>query len=58
VAVPEAFVPTEEEALDAYSHTVVSVAERLAPSVANLRVTLRGFKIPVRRAAAAVCAGL
>jgi S1-C subfamily serine protease len=30
--------PTEEEALDAYSVTVSSVAERLAPSVANLRV--------------------
>jgi serine protease Do len=32
----------EREALDAYSHTVVAVAERLAPSVANLRVTRRG----------------
>src|SRR3954447_22041518 len=31
----------ENEALDAYSRTVVSVAERLAPSVANLRVTRR-----------------
>jgi S1-C subfamily serine protease len=31
--------PTEAEALDAYSRTVVNVAERLAPSVANLRVT-------------------
>jgi S1-C subfamily serine protease len=30
--------PTEEEALDAYSVTVSSVAEQLAPSVANLRV--------------------
>src|SRR4051812_30697715 len=30
--------PTEEEALDAYSVTVSSVAEVLAPSVANLRV--------------------
>jgi serine protease Do len=29
----------EAEALDAYSRTVVGVAERLAPSVANLRVT-------------------
>src|SRR4051812_17457909 len=29
------------EALDAYSRTVVAVAERLAPSVANLRVTRR-----------------
>ena len=33
---PEA--PNEEEALDAYSRTVTSVAERVAPSVANLRV--------------------
>jgi serine protease Do len=29
----------EREALDAYSRSVTSVAERLAPSVANLRVT-------------------
>ena len=29
----------EAEALDAYSRVVVDVAERLAPSVANLRVT-------------------
>jgi serine protease Do len=32
-------VRREAEALDAYSRTVVGVAERLAPSVANLRVT-------------------
>jgi S1-C subfamily serine protease len=31
-------LPTEEEALDAYSATVSGVAERLLPSVANLRV--------------------
>src|SRR5258708_26047197 len=31
----------EEQALDAYSRVVVDVAERLAPSVANLRVTRR-----------------
>jgi serine protease Do len=31
----------EQEALDAYSSAVTSVAERLAPSVANLRVTRR-----------------
>src|SRR5213592_3210884 len=31
----------DAEALDAYSRTVVAVAERLAPSVANLRVTRR-----------------
>jgi S1-C subfamily serine protease len=30
--------PAEDEALDAYSRVVVTVAERLAPSVANLRV--------------------
>jgi S1-C subfamily serine protease len=35
---PEA---TESEALDAYSQIVVAVAERLAPSVANLRVVRR-----------------
>jgi S1-C subfamily serine protease len=35
-------LPTEAEALDAYSGTVVAVAERLAPSVANLRVLRRG----------------
>jgi S1-C subfamily serine protease len=35
---PEA---AEAEALDAYSQIVVAVAERLAPSVANLRVTRR-----------------
>jgi serine protease Do len=34
--------PSEAEALDAYSRIVVDVAERLAPSVANLRVTRRG----------------
>jgi S1-C subfamily serine protease len=41
MAAPEAYIPDaeEQEALDAYSSTVVSVAERLAPSVANLRLT-------------------
>ena len=34
--------PSEAEALDAYSQAVISVAERLAPSVANLRVSHRG----------------
>jgi S1-C subfamily serine protease len=33
------FVSSEEDALDAYSSAVITVAERLAPSVANLRVT-------------------
>ena len=32
---------SDREALDAYSRTVTAVAERLAPSVANLRVTRR-----------------
>src|SRR2546429_9558890 len=35
-AAPE---PEELEALDAYSRTVAGVAEQLAPSVANLRIT-------------------
>ena len=37
-----ATVPTEPEAMDAYSRAVVSVAERLSPSVASLRITRRG----------------
>ena len=35
----------EAEALDAYSRVVVDVAERLAPSVANLRVMRRGAAV-------------
>ncbi|MFL5920596.1 MAG: S1C family serine protease [Gaiellaceae bacterium] len=35
------YVSSEEEALDAYSRAVITVAERLAPSVANLRVRHR-----------------
>src|SRR4051794_21407562 len=42
----------EQEALDAYSQRVTSVAERLAPSVATLRVTRR-----TRRGAIAAGAG-
>jgi serine protease Do len=34
-------LPTEAEALDAYSRVVTGVAERLSPSVANLRVARR-----------------
>ena len=34
--------PAEARALDAYSHAVVAVAERLTPSVANLRIMRRG----------------
>jgi len=37
----------EAEALDAYSRVVVDVAERVAPSVANLRVMRRGRGGPV-----------
>src|SRR5216110_2173296 len=33
--------PDEDEALDAYSRAVTAVAERLTPSVANLRVARR-----------------
>src|ERR1700687_4094223 len=35
-------MPTEQEALDAYSTTVISVAERVLPSVASLRVRRSG----------------
>jgi len=35
-------LPAEDEALDAYSRVVVSVAERLTPSVGSLRVARRG----------------
>jgi S1-C subfamily serine protease len=35
-------VTTETEALDAYSRVVTAVAERLGPSVANLRIGRRG----------------
>ena len=35
-------LPSEAEALDAYSRVVTHVAESLAPSVANLRVARRG----------------
>jgi serine protease Do len=34
-------LPTESEALDAYSQAVISVAEQLAPSVASLKVSRR-----------------
>src|SRR5580693_2164856 len=39
---PQEAAEREAEALDAYSRVVVNVAERLAPSVANLRVMRRG----------------
>src|ERR687893_2792131 len=47
---------TDAEALDAYSRTVTAVAERLAPSVANLRVmrqTRRG-RVPAGGGSAGV----
>jgi serine protease Do len=34
-------LPSDDEALDAYSRVVTAVAERLSPSVANLRVSRR-----------------
>src|SRR4051794_13403302 len=34
--------PSETEALDAYSRVVTGVAEKLGPSVANLRISRRG----------------
>src|SRR5947209_13333100 len=39
---PEEIAERDAQALDAYSRVVVDVAERLAPSVANLRVMRRG----------------
>ena len=51
--------PAESEALDAYSRTVVAVAEELAPSVANLRVTRpgRGGRLPAGSGSAVVLTG-
>jgi serine protease Do len=48
--------PTDREALDAYSRVVTTVAERLAPSVANLRVTrrARGGRVPTGGGSAVV----
>src|ERR671924_852255 len=34
-------VPSDDQALDAYSRVVIDVAERLSPSVANLRISRR-----------------
>jgi serine protease Do len=49
-------LPTESEALDAYSRVVTTVSERLAPSVANLRVTrrTRGGRMPTGGGSAVV----
>jgi S1-C subfamily serine protease len=48
--------PSEAEALDAYSRAVVAVAERLAPSVASLRVMrrTRGGQVPAGAGSAVV----
>jgi S1-C subfamily serine protease len=40
--VTDATLPTEAEALDAYSRVVTAVAESVSPAVANLRLTRRG----------------
>jgi S1-C subfamily serine protease len=40
--VTDVTVPDETEALDAYSRVVMSVAESVSPSVANLRLSSRG----------------
>jgi serine protease Do len=42
-----ASTPTDEEALDAYSRVVTRIAETLAPSVANLRVSRRARGQPL-----------
>ena len=46
--VAESPTAAESEALDAYSRAVMAVAERLAPSVASLRVLTRtrGGQVP------------
>jgi S1-C subfamily serine protease len=46
----------DDEALDAYSRTVSGVAERLSPSVANLRVRRRGRRGPVEGGGSGVVA--
>jgi S1-C subfamily serine protease len=40
----EGSTPDEDDALDAYSKVITRVAERLIPSVANLRVSRRGWR--------------
>ena len=48
VAEPPPVDPPDADALDAYSRAVIAVAERLSPSVANLRVMrrTRGGQVP------------
>jgi S1-C subfamily serine protease len=55
---PAADRPTDDEALDAYSRVVTTVARDLAPSVANLRVTrrLRGGRVAMGGGSAVVIA--
>jgi serine protease Do len=55
---PAADRPSDDEALDAYSRVVTTVARDLAPSVANLRVTrrLRGGRVAVGGGSAVVIA--
>src|ERR671911_951664 len=50
--------PSDDEALDAYSRVVTTVARDLAPSVANLRVTrrLRGGRAAIGGGSAVVIA--
>ncbi|MEA2419330.1 MAG: hypothetical protein QOE60_1536 [Thermoleophilaceae bacterium] len=45
---PPPLDPVEAEALDAYSHAVIAVAERVGPSVASLRTMrrVRGGQVP------------
>lgn len=52
----DAEAEAEAEALDAYSRTVAGVAERVAPSVANLRVlrASRGGRVPAGAGSAVV----
>ena len=54
--VAEAPTPAEVEALDAYSRAVMAVADRLAPSVASLRVMrrTRGGQMPAGAGSAVV----
>jgi S1-C subfamily serine protease len=54
--VAEPPTPEETEALDAYSRAVIAVAERLAPSVASLRVMrrARGGQMPAGAGSAVV----
>ena len=56
---PEAPAEADREALDAYSRAVSGVAERLAPSVASLRITrrTRGGHVPAGAGSGVVLTG-